>query len=373
MSKPQVYAHLHHGGDASITARALMAAGYGTPPPSRDLTPWEAELDPDASEEEKSEAQGNWVTENLPRLDWRELWKKEHKEEWIVEPLIAARRQIAIYSPPKTGKSLILLEIAAAIATGRPVLGLPKVKRQRVLYVDFENDPVADTMERLIDMGYGPDELDDLVVLSFPNLAKLDTERGSKELLAAALTYGTPIIVIDTVSRAVQGEENSNDTWLSWFRFTGLKMKQHGIAMIRLDHSGKDVEKGQRGGSAKSGDVDAVWRMTKRSEDLIDFVCEANRFPIVEQSFTVKRTNEGGVLRHVVIGSPWKEKRDQVIAKLQQAGVPKDPTLKLRAVVQLIRESGQQVASGEVRGDFFKHYCEMPSTWDQMTTDAGND
>jgi hypothetical protein len=59
-------------------------------------------------------------------------------------------------------------------------------------------------------------------------------------------------VVIDTVSRAIDGEENSNDTWLN----------QLGIAMIRLDHSGKDETKGMRGGSAKSGDVDAVWLST---------------------------------------------------------------------------------------------------------------
>lgn len=370
LTKPQVYAHLHHGGDASEAARALMAAGYGSAPTSRELTPWEAQLDPGASEEEKAEAQSNWVTENLPRLDWRDLWTKEHKEEWIVEPLIAARRLIALYSPPKTGKSLIMLELAAAIATGRSVLGIEKVTKHRVLYVDFENDPVADTMERLIDMGYGPEDLDDLVMLSFPHLGKLDTERGSLELVAAALFYECDVIIIDTVSRSVQGEENSNDTWLSFYRHTGLKLKKHGIAMVRLDHSGKDVEKGQRGGSAKSGDVDAVWRMTLRSEDLIDFMCEAQRFPIAEKSFTVKRTNEGGRLRHTVLGNPWREKREAVIAKLTGAGVPKDPTLSMRKVIKLVRDAGLPCTNAEMRTEFFKFYCDMPDAWEQLAARA---
>ena len=33
--------------------------------------------------------------------------------------------------------------------------------------------------------------------------------------------------------------------------------------MVRLDHTGKDQTKGQRGGSAKYGDVDAVWKLTE--------------------------------------------------------------------------------------------------------------
>lgn len=373
LTKPQVYAHLHHGDDASAAAKALIGAGYGTPPPSYEIPAWEAQLDPEASEEERAQAQSTWVTENLPRVDWRELWTKEHKEEWIVEPLIAARRLIALYSPPKAGKSLIMLELAAAIAAGRPVMGIEKVKSRRVLYVDFENDPVADTMERLVDMGYGPEDLDNLVMLSFPNLSKLDTARGSEELIAAALEYGCEIVIIDTVSRAVAGEENSNDTWLAFYRHTGLKLKQHGIAMIRLDHAGKDVEKGQRGGSAKSGDVDAVWRLSVRegaTDTYVDFLCEAQRFPITEKSFTLKRTTEGGRLRHTVVGSPWKAKREEFITKLTAAGVPKDPTLTVRAIKKLLRDAEVSFTNGEVRAETFKFYCEMPDTWDQLIADT---
>jgi uncharacterized protein YndB with AHSA1/START domain len=98
-------------------------------------------------------------------------------EEWIVEPLLPARRMIALYSAPKAGKSLLMLEIAVAIARGTEVLGATPDRPRRVLYVDFENDPRGDVRTRLEAMDVGPDQLDNLCYLTFPSLAKFDTRR----------------------------------------------------------------------------------------------------------------------------------------------------------------------------------------------------
>lgn len=229
------------------------------------------------------------VFEHLPVLDWQALWDDTDVEEWIIEPLLPARRLVAIYSAPKVGKSLLLLEMAVAVATGRPVLGTTPDRARRVLYVDFENDPKADIRERLQAMGHGPGDLANLKYLSFPHLAALDSEKGSEQLMAALAAYECEVVVIDTVSRAISGDENENDTWLAFYRHTGLKLKRAGIALVRLDHSGKDEQRGQRGASAKSGDVDAVWRMSKISETAYRLDCEAQRMPISEKTLVLHR------------------------------------------------------------------------------------
>jgi len=130
----------------------------------------------------------------------------------------------------------------------------------------------------------------------------------------------------DTVSRSVQGEENENDTWLKFYRHTGLKLKQAGVALMRLDHSGKDESKGQRGGSAKVGDVDAVWRL-KRSPDgegLYVLDCEAHRFQLSEPRLVIRR--ESGPLRHTVVGggssAVYIESIERIASKLDDLKVP---------------------------------------------------
>jgi len=44
---------------------------------------------------------------------------------------------------------------------------------------------------------------------------------------------------------------------------TGILIKASGIALVRLDHAGKDLDRGQRGTSAKNDDVDLVWQLTE--------------------------------------------------------------------------------------------------------------
>ncbi|HEY9249375.1 MAG TPA: AAA family ATPase [Rariglobus sp.] len=267
------------------------------------------------------------VRRNLPLINWQALWDDDEEEEWILEPLLPARRLVALYSPPKVGKSLLMLEIAVAISRGAPTLGTSIDRPHRVLYVDFENDPKGDIRSRLQAMGHTPSHLDNLCYLSFPTLAGLDSERGSEELMAAVQVYDCDVVIIDTVSRSVQGEENENDTWLNFYRHTGLKMKQQGVAMIRLDHTGKDESKGQRGGSAKVGDVDAVWKLSKVADDVFQLDCEANRMPVTEQCIVLTRTALPHLHHHVQAAgraAAWEAKIRDVTRALDAAGAPRD-------------------------------------------------
>jgi len=318
------------------TIRSGLDAGAQHPrtvPPPKGVTelsgtgPGQVGTAEQAAPEVDGDQVAAWVHENLPRLDWHALWEEEDPEEWIVEPLIPARRLVALYSAPKVGKSLLMLELAVAVARGERVLGVVPDRPRRVLYVDFENDPRGDIRARLTAMGYGPDDLDNLVYLSFPQLSALDSANGGRQLLAAAQTYGCELVVIDTVSRAIAGEENENDTWLSFYRHTGRALKSAGIAMVRLDHTGKDETKGQRGGSAKSGDVDAVWRMSKLSEETFRLDCEAHRMPLIETTLVIHRKVEPK-LRHQVdatgAAGVWSSEVAAVVRLLDELSMPAD-------------------------------------------------
>lgn len=276
-------------------------------------------------------------------IDWHELFASEDDgEEWIVEPILPARRMVALYSAPKAGKSLLMLEIAVAVARGTEVLGRQVEEARRVLYVDFENDPRGDVRTRLEAMEVTADQLDNLCYLTFPSLAKFDTEQGAVDLMRHVEHYECEVVVIDTVSRAVAGEENENDTWLAFYRHTGLALKRAGVACIRLDHSGKDREKGMRGGSAKYGDVDAVWRLTALSEDTIHLECTDHRMTVPTKVVTL--TREEFPLRHCLAGDAWLAASDAQVREVDQAldglGVPSSASV--REAKKALREVGQK-------------------------------
>lgn len=232
-------------------------------------------------------------------IDWHHLLGDDMPdEEWIIEPFIATGRQAVIYSPPKVGKSLLALELAAAVAAGKPVLGCNNVKARTVLYVDFENAQ-ADIRDRCLEMGLEPDDLQRLKYMSFPPMSKMDTQAGGQELLALAQEFSAELVIVDTATRTIHGEENSNDTWANWYANTGLPLKRAGIALIRLDHSGKDVTLGQRGGSSKSSDIDAVWQLTRQEGDVLHLKNDVSRTVCPEDLLVLHRLDMP-VLHHQV-------------------------------------------------------------------------
>lgn len=327
-------------GESANTLRSAFDAGEAEPRqvPEQEQAPEVTSLGPIArngSQDAQNEGQDGPGEEGqgeeppslrarFPALNWAELWADDSEEEWIVEPLLPARRLVALFSPPKVGKSLLMLELAVGIARGVTVLGHTPDRPRRVLYVDHENDPRGDVRTRLQAMGLEPAQLDGLVYLSYPQMAHLDTWVGGVELLAVAREYGCELVVIDTISRAVAGEENDNDTWLSFYRNTGRLLKAEGIACVRLDHTGKDLTKGMRGGSAKYGDVDLAWSMTSPVEDTLLLECVANRLPVREKRLTLQRRADP--LRHEAQDgtAAWREQQERAARIADALNLPGD-------------------------------------------------
>ena len=348
LTKARAYAWLHHGGDLSAAAKALLAAGYGDPLEAPlELNPWQ--YDPAYAHLDPEDARAQYVRTHLKAIDWQELWDDDTEEEWIVEPLLPARRLVALYSAPKVGKSLLSLELAAGIASGRPLLGTPAQPPRTVLYVDFENDPVGDTRERLQAMNYTPKDLDNLKLLSFPKLSALDSPKGSEELMAAIDYYQAQVVVIDTVSRAVKGDENENNTWLDFYRMTGVKLKAKGVALIRLDHTGKDQTKGQRGGSAKAGDVDAIWHMTKIDEDTVQLRLDASRFTMPPEMKLLLLHRKEDPFRHEVDPNgpraAFNIKVQMLVDEMDRLALPRE--WGRDKITQGLKDAGSEVARGK--------------------------
>lgn len=193
-----------------------------------------------------------------PFVDWSTFWEEDDtQDEWAYPNVLAKGRGHAIYAMHKGGKSLLALYMVAEMVTRHDAA---------CLYLDYEMT-AQDVRERLRDMGHGPEtDLSHLYYALLPTLPPLDTEAGAAELMAMVdgiLAHDERhlVVVIDTISRAIVGEENSADTWRLFYVHTGLRLKQRGTTWLRLDHGGKDATKGQRGSSGKGDDVDVVWKL----------------------------------------------------------------------------------------------------------------
>lgn len=228
-------------------------------------------------------------------------------EQWLVEPILPKGRQVAIYAQGKTGKSLFVLDMCAALASGRPLLGRERREPVHVLYIDFEMTP-GDLQERLADLGYSHDDPDFHVLEEHLHYAMLqpffpfDTPEGGQQLEALVEATGAVLVVVDTLIRSVKGEENSSDTVKDFNRYTGQRLKARGVTLVRVDHAGKDTAKGQRGTSAKRDDVDVVWRLKAGSKvngaESMTLINDASRMSWVPQEVPVTRRDNP--LRHTL-------------------------------------------------------------------------
>ena len=161
-----------------------------------------------------------------------------------------------------------------------------------------------------------------------------------------AIKHDAGLVIIDTVSRVVSGPENDNDTWLLLYRFTWMLLKRQGIGCMRLDHAGKKPGNGQRGGSAKAGDVDAVWRLAAASYNTLRLHCEASRQVIPEDDRDLTLIRRFEPLRHERSRSPGADAREartrHLVACLDSLDVPLDYGRdRIRAVLKAAGESAR--------------------------------
>lgn len=326
-----VYAAYHHHNDLKSAARAARELKDGSSYTTPDDYSW-AQIEP---------ASGSEIADTPtagPRyqpIDWQAFWNREHiGEDWLIEPLVPRGRQVALWATHKTGKSLLSLEVAAAAATGRAVLRQPAGEPINVVYVDLEMTE-DDLYERLSDMGYGPaDDLTHLHYYLLPALPPLDQAEGGIAVVNLAIHHQAQLVVIDTMARAVAGEENDADTYRDFYRYTGLHLKARGISMMRLDHGGKDATRGQRGSSGKGDDVDVVWHL-KAADSGLQLRRDVARMSWVPDTVALERNTEPH-LHHEVAAALWPAGTRETADELDRLGAPTNITQ--RAAIALLKE-----------------------------------
>jgi hypothetical protein len=304
---------LGHAGDAPAAARAAREIKDGPRGPQDDFS-WVGLTDGVGQATTKpAREEGPW------EVDWDMFWNHEQEEEdWLVEPLVPRGRHVALWAIHKTGKSLIALEVAAAAATGRECFG-QIVEPMDVIYLDLEMTQY-DLYERLTDLGYGPEsDLSRLHYYLLPDLPPLDTAAGGATLLRLVERHHPSLIVLDTMARVVEGEENDADTYRAFNRHTGNAIKAMGIAVLRLDHGGKNADLGQRGSSAKGDDVDVVWQLRSADEGL-ELVRTAARMAWIPERVALRRHTDP--LRHIPGIELWPAGTAELADLLDSLGLP---------------------------------------------------
>ena len=207
----------------------------------------------------------------------------------------------------------------------------------------------ADLYERLTSLGYGPhDNLTRLHYALLPSLPPLDTPEGGNHLLALAQQLQADAVVVDTIGRAVTGEENSADTIRAFYRHTAQQLKQAGISVLRTDHSGKDADKGQRGTSAKNDDVDIVFKLT-RNQTGVTLTRTHSRITWAPDNIHINytETDEGTVTVELAATTVFPDGTAPIAKLLDDLNIPIDQSM--RKTEKQVREAGHKIRNSLIR------------------------
>ena len=284
---------------------------------------------------------------------WPDLATEEFELMWLVEGLWPTGKHMHLFAAHKTGKSLLSLHIAVSLALGRdPFTGSP-IPAHDVTYIDREMTR-QDLQERLFDMGLTKvmvdGGLDRLHYHFYPNIGYLDTVEGGNRLMQWVQKDCSDVVIIDTLSRVVKGEENSNDTYKNFYNCTGALLKANGIAMLRLDHEGHQAGR-SRGASSKADDVDLVYHLKPVDSGLM-LEMQFARIAYVKKSLTIIM----GTDLLTFTGSDnhsWPAGTVERARELDSLGVPGG--LSIRQTQKWLREHQQSVGKTEVLSAAIKY------------------
>jgi len=170
------------------------------------------------------------TADNILSTDWPET-------VWAVPGLLPVGLTI-LAGAPKVGKSWLALQFAQAVAAGGVVFGL-RVEAGPVLYLALE-DPPRRLQERMKKQNWplGLDA-DFMTVGSFINKIG-DLRNGGGERLARQIERrGYRLVAVDTLSRAVAGDQNDVAEMTAWL--TPIQEIAHvkNCSIILIDHHRK--------------------------------------------------------------------------------------------------------------------------------------
>lgn len=217
------------------------------------------------------------VSQGLSGDKWGEVpWGDLLNTEFTPNPpfqggLLAPGELGFLAGPGKVGKSLIALDFAYRVAQGEAWLGDAAQPPRRVLYLDMENTK-PQFIGRMRSLGFKP--CANLIYLSFPVLGFLDSAEGGATFAEALERYEPELVIVDTLARFIQGEENSRATFNDAYNYSWLRAKARGVAVLRLDHTGKENEdkdppKSPIGSAGKTHDVDQGWMISELGNKLM--------------------------------------------------------------------------------------------------------
>jgi hypothetical protein len=190
----------------------------------------------------------------------------------FVEGLLGVGASSLVYGPSNVGKSFLILDLAACVATGRSFRDELEVDQGGVLYLSLEGKSgMQNRLEALKRRGVLADEPPlfvsfDHVSLTGPSIGPTYGQIVAETCRKIEREQGVSfkLIIVDTLSRAMAGgDENSGRDMMIAVGEIDLIRGETGAHVMIVHHSGKDETRGARGSSTLRAAVDTEIELSR--------------------------------------------------------------------------------------------------------------
>lgn len=202
--------------------------------------------------------------------------KQIKKPEWVIEGLIQEETHCLMFGAPGTFKSFLALDIALSVCQGfafehKRVFGDVMVMGS-VLYLAGEGRGSLNQRVEAWEREYNDGEPMEAFHLGdpVPGVASTDEEfdRILETIRAAIPKDGSlKLIILDTLSRAMQGLDENSQQWASkYIWMVDILIKEFGCSVLSIGHTPKNDPESYRGSAAFHGGVDTMINVVRPTE-----------------------------------------------------------------------------------------------------------
>lgn len=262
----------------------------------------------------------------FPLVSASTMTEKPVQIEWLVENIIEQGSLNLLFGEPASGKSLFALDWAFCMTAGIDWHGY-RTKQTDVVIIAGEGLSGMQRRLKALEGKYQMKAPANLFISKGP--AQLMDEDNAQLVANSikAICVNPGLVIIDTLHRNMEGDENSSKEIGKFINNLDMYMKPLGAAVLVVHHSGHGKVNRSRGSSAIRAAMDGEFSAKKDSSGIITLTChKAKDFePLDSLKFALKPTelewlnNDGEPMTSVYLEhkgeATTKTKKDKLSAK----------------------------------------------------------
>jgi hypothetical protein len=162
----------------------------------------------------------------------------DQQPDWLVEGLWASQAVGCIGGIPKIGKTWLALELALAVASGKPCLGRFAVHQPGPVLVYCAEDKALAVKKRVAGLAKVRGVDFDRLAVGWIGASSLhlDDPRDRRRLAVTLLATKPRMLVLDPLVRLHRGDENSAAEVSDLLGFLRTLQRDHGVAVVLVHH-----------------------------------------------------------------------------------------------------------------------------------------